>query len=223
MPQRKSKIILSYFLLLFLVGTISNINFNNIKFQKIKNIKVTGLDDNENLILLEQIKNLKLHNIFFIDEKEITNQINSNSLVEKFEIFKKYPSSLDINLEKTKLLAKINYEEKIFLIGSNGKLSKDNSSNNHLPFIFGKPDINEFLNFKKIIDRSKFSYYKIKNLYFYPSKRWDIELDDNTIIKLSKNYSEESLKLIFNFLYNQNLENIRIVDARIENQIILND
>ena len=42
----------------------------------------------------------------------------------------------------------------------------------------------EFFNIKKIIDESKISYAEIKNLYFFPSKRWDLELRDNTIIKL---------------------------------------
>ena len=67
-----------------------------------------------------------------------------------------------------------------FFIGSNGKFIKNNSLNNQLPFIFGNPTIKEFLNFKEIIDKSKFSYDEIKNLYFFPSKRWDLELKNNT-------------------------------------------
>jgi len=45
MHQRKSKKILIYFFLLFLVGSINNININNLKFQSIKNINVTGLEN----------------------------------------------------------------------------------------------------------------------------------------------------------------------------------
>ena len=114
---------------------------------------------------MEEIKSLNLKNIFFVKDKEINEIITSNSLVEKYEVFKKYPSSLIINLEKTKFLAKINSGGKIFVIGSNGKLSKSNISNIQLPFIFGNPNIEEFLEFKKIIDTSLFSYDKIKNLY----------------------------------------------------------
>ena len=35
--------------------------------------------------------------------------------------------------------------------------------------------------------------HSIQNLYFYPSKRWDIKFKDDNLIKLSKNYTTESL------------------------------
>ena len=223
MHQRKSKKILIYFFLLLLVGSINNINLNSLKLERIKNIKVLGLSNGNNLIQLQKIKNLNLGNIFFINGKDIANQINTNSLVEKYEIFKRYPSTLDIKIDKTKFLAKINVNGKIFLVGSNGKLSESYFSNNLLPFIFGKPEINDFLDFKKIIDQSEFLYTDIKNLYFFSSKRWDLELKNNIIIKLSKNHVAESLNLAFEFLHNQNFKDIKIIDVRVKNQIILND
>ena len=223
MQQRKSKKILIYLFLLFLVGSINNINFNNLKFKEIENIKVLGLGNYDNSILISQIQNLNLKNIFFINREDIKKKIKSNNLVEKYEIFKLYPSSLVINIKKTKFLAKINNKEKIFLVGSNGKFLKNNSFYNQLPFIFGKPDVSEFLEFKEIIDQSKFSYNEVKNLYYFSSKRWDLELKNNVIIKLSKDYPEESLKLAFEFLHNKDLKDIKFIDARIKNQIILND
>ena len=190
---------------------------------KIDNINVVGLNDYENVILLQKIKDLNLGNIFLINKKEIINLINQNTLVEKYNISKKYPSSLDVNIQKTKFLARINNNGKVFLVGSNGKLSKNDFSNNELPFIFGKPDINEFLNFKKIIDQSNFPYNEITNLYFFPSKRWDLELRNNRIIKLSQNFTKESLELVLEFLHDNDFKDNKIVDARIKNQIILND
>ena len=223
MHQRKSKKILIYFFLLLLVGSINNIDLDNLKFERIKDIKVVGLGINSNSILKQNIVNLDLDNIFFISEAKITNQINSNSLVEKYNIFKRYPSSLHIKIDKTKFLARMNKNGKIFILGSNGKLSKSNFSNKTLPFIFGKPEINEFLNFKKILDQSKFSYDDIKDMYFFSSKRWDLELNNSIVLKLSKNHVAESLDLAFEFLNNKNFKHIKIVDARIKNQIILND
>ena len=223
MHQRRGKKILIYFFLLFLVGSINNIKFNNLKFEAIKNINVLGLGQKDNKILFNDIKNLNLDNIFFLNGKEINNLINSNTLVENYEIFKRYPSTLDINIYKTEFLAKINYDQKILLIGSNGKFSKDDVNNNSLPFIFGKPDIQEFLNFKKIVDSSKLSYQKIKNLYFYPSKRWDIELKNNIVIKLSSNFTKDTVNFALDFLQNKNSQNIEFIDVRIKNQIITND
>ena len=161
MHQRKGKKILIYFFLLLLVGSINNIGLSNLKFKEIDNINVVGLNDYENVILLQKIKDLNLGNIFLINKKEIINLINQNTLVEKYNVSKKYPSSLDINIQKTKFLARINNNGKVFLVGSNGKLSKNDFSNNELPFIFGKPDINEFLNFKKIIGDLYTSGYRI--------------------------------------------------------------
>ena len=45
MHQRKSKKILIYFFLFLSVGSINNIYLNNFKFDKIKNIKISGLDE----------------------------------------------------------------------------------------------------------------------------------------------------------------------------------
>jgi len=218
MQQRKSKKILIYFFLLLVVGSINNISFNSLKFQNINNINITGLDIKNKLILLKDIENFNLKNIFLINKIDLKDEIESNTLVENYSIFKRYPSSIDINIEKTQILAKINKNGQIFYIGSNGKFIKNNALNNEPPFIFGNPDVFEFFKIKEIIDKSKISYTEIKNLYFFPSKRWDLELVDNTIIKLPNDNVYLALNLAIEFLSDH-----KFIDARIKNQIILND
>jgi len=217
MQQRKSKKILIYFFLLLVVGSINNINFNGLILKNI-NINVDGLDIEDELFLLKKLKNFNLNNIFLISKIDLINKIESNSLVEKYYIFKRYPSSLDVKIEKTKFLSKINKNGQIFYIGSNGKFIKNDFLNNQLPFIFGNPEVIEFFNIKEIIDKSKISYNEIKNLYFFPSKRWDLELRDNTIIKLPNEDVSRALNLAIEFL-----DDNKFIDARIENQIILDD
>ena len=124
---------------------------------------------------------------------------------------------------KTTFYAKINNEGKTFLIGSNGKLTLNKSDYSELPYIFGKPNINEFLKLKKIIDKSKFSYKQIKDLYFFPSNRWDLKLKDDILLRLPNKPTHETLNYLYEFLENFNRESLNIVDARIENQIILNE
>ena len=223
MHQQKSKKILIYFFLLFLVGSINNININNLKFQSIKNINVTGLENEDNSIISKKIKNLKLDNIYLINKKDLNTLIESNNLVEKYFIFKKYPSSLNINIDKTSFLARISKNGKIYDLGSNGKLIENKYSNNQLPFVFGNPEIIEFFNIKKIIDESQISFEEIESLYFFLSKRWDLELKNNITIKLPNDNIKESLKLASEFLHNNEFKDIKIIDARIKNQIILND
>jgi len=218
MQQRKSKKILIYFFLLLIVGSINNINLSSLKLQNINDISITGLDIKDKLNLLKQIENFNQNNIFLINKIDLADEIESNTLVENYSIFKRYPSSLDINIKKTKFLAKINKNGQIFYVGSNRKFVKNDNLNNELPFIFGNPKVIEFFNIKEIIDKSKISYSDIKNLYFFPSKRWDIELRNNTIIKLPKDNINFALNFAIEFL-----DDNKFIDARIENQIILND
>ena len=88
--------------------------------------------------------NLNLENIFLLNGNEISKIISSNSLVQNYEIFKKYPHTINIKIEKTKFLAKINNNGKISLIGSNGKFSDIKFLDKELPFVFGNPNIDEF-------------------------------------------------------------------------------
>lgn len=223
MHQRKSKQIFIYLFLLFLLGSITNTTFNNTKFLNLEKVIVSGLDEEDNRKLINKINNLKLKNIFFLNEKKIKETIETNNLIENYKISKIYPSTLDIKINKTQSLAKINKNGQILFLGSNGKFSEIISQNKKLPFIFGKPKVSEFLYFKKIIDDSKFSYDEIKNLYFFPSKRWDIELNNSIFLKLPKNDLKNTLNYIFYFLANNNLKDNTIIDARIENQIVIND
>ena len=223
MHQHKGKKILIYLFLFLIAGSINNTVLTNIRFDTIKSIQISGLNQNQNTNLLESIKELNLKNIFFLNGNEISKIISSNNLVENYEIFKKYPYALDIKIERTEFLAKINNNGKIFLIGTNGKLSDVKFSDKELPFIFGKPRIDEFIKFTNIIDQSKLSFNQVKNLYFFPSKRWDLELKNNVILKLSKDHTKLSLDQAFEILNDNNFNDIKIVDARIKNQIILND
>ena len=144
MHQRKNKKIFFYFFLLIIISSTNNISLNSFKFDKIQNIKVTGLSIDENKSILNEIKNLNLNNIFFINQNSIKNVLNLNALIENYEVKKKYPSSIEIKIDKTKFLAKINRNGKMFIIGSNGKLSSYDQQKINLPFIFGNPDIKNF-------------------------------------------------------------------------------
>ena len=223
MRQQKGKKITIYFFLFLIFCSINNVALTKIRFENIKSVQISGLNKNQNLNLLKNIENLNLKNIFFLNRNEISKIISSNSLVENYEVIKKYPYAIDIIIEKTNFLAKINNNGKIFLIGSNGKLSDEKFSDKELPFIFGKPNIDEFIKFTNIIEKSNFSLSEVKNLYFFPSKRWDLELKNNIILKLSKDHTRLSLDQAFKLLNNNKFNDIKVVDARIKNQIILND
>ena len=221
MHQRISRKIVVYLLIFFSVSSIGN--YHLISFNSFKNIQfnIVGLDDSNILNMIKNFNNLKIKNIFFLNKSKISEIIESDTLVENYSVFKKYPSNLIIQIKDTNFLAKINLNNEIYIVGSNGKLINNNYKSDNLPFIFGKPEIDEFLNFKKLIDESKFSYDQIKNLYFFPSKRWDVELNNEVLLKLSKRDIKDSLNLAFDFFNNTNFKEIKLIDARIKNQIII--
>ena len=221
MHQRTSKKIIIYFLLFISLCTVSNIELNKKNFLKIKKINIFGINNIEVSNVKNEINNLNLNNIISLNKNEISNVIDSYSIIENYKIFKKYPSTLNIEIIKTNFLAKINYDGKTYIVGSNGRLINEKFNNDHLPYIFGNPETKEFLKLKEKIDLSKFSYDQIKNFYFYPSKRWDLELKDGIRIKLSNLNIVKSLNQSFEFLNLKNLRDIKIIDLRVKNQIII--
>ena len=78
MQQRKSKIILIYFLLLIIVSSISNYSINKLKLTKIKNIQISGLEQKDNEIIINKLKYLNSKNIFYISRVKVVKLLDSN-------------------------------------------------------------------------------------------------------------------------------------------------
>ena len=222
MPHQKSKRILLYIFIFLLIGTINNKDFKNLQFPKIDQINVTGLSNEKNIKISESLEPLKIYNLFFLDRFKIDTVVGSNNFIEELTVFKKYPSSLNIKLKETNLLAYINKDGKNLYLGSNGKLIESVNKVEEAPFIFGDFKIKEFFKLKDIIDRSNFKYDEIKNLFFFPSNRWDIETHSGIVIKLSSSRLEENLKLSLQILEDMSQKKIKIIDLRQKNQVIIN-
>ena len=224
MLQRKSKKIFIYIFFFVFLGTINNQTIFNLNTFKIKNFYIIGLENNYKIELENNLLNSIKSDIFFVKKDYLRSILNSNTLIETFQVFKIYPSSLNIKIKKTNFLARLNIDGDIFLIGSNGKLTKDFllSDSEILPFIFGNPKVEEILKIFSIINRFDFKYENVKNLFFYKSGRIDLELQDNILIKLPLENLENVLKKISQLISNNEL-NKKIIDARVPNQIILYD
>ena len=222
MPQYRNKKILVYVFLFLLVGTHSNNNLRNFDFFQLNEIKVTGLSEKNNIILMKKLDFIRYKNLFFIDKLKLKEIINSYKLVEKFTVFKKYPSTLNIKITKTQFLANVKKGNNNFILGSNGKLIKSMESKEDKPFIFGKFKNKDFFELKEAIDKTNFDYSRIKNLFFFKSGRWDIETSSGLLIKLPKKDLIKSLKLVANFLEKNQRNNINKIDLRQYNQVIIN-
>ena len=153
----------------------------------------------------------------------IQDQVETVKSVEKYSIFKIYPSKLEIDIKRAQFFAITKINEKNFYIGSNGKYIEIDDVSLKFPYIFGYIDINEFLKIKKKIDKSEFNYKKIKNFFFYKSSRFDIETYDGLTIRLPKSDLENKLDLLISLLNNEIFKEKKIIDLRQKNQVIVNE
>ena len=195
----------------------------NISFPKINQIEISGLNLDERKKIESIIYDSNFKSIFHLDKQYLKKEISSINIIEQFEIFKNYPSTLKIFIEKTKILAQTKRNGFDYLIGSNGKLIENKDFVLELPFIFGDLDISEFLKLKRKIDSSLFEFSEISNLYLYKSKRWDIETHDGNLIKLPKNNVKEILNIYVQMSKEKKINKKTIIDFRQKNQIILNE
>ena len=222
MQLRLNKKIFFYIFLIIFLSTLNNKFFSEIKLKTIDKITIKGLEGKEKRELLNNLKLLDLNNIFFLNKFELIKKLEANKLIENYTVFKKYPSSLEIRINKTKFLANVIKDGKFFVLCSNGKLIETFDKKNNLPNIFGNYNKDSFFSLLKSLEKSNFELFKIKNLYFYKSGRWDIETNDNMIIKLPKKNLETSLNLTLNLMNNNQFKKIKILDLRQEKQVIIN-
>jgi cell division septal protein FtsQ len=221
MHQRTNRKIIIYLFLFAILASVNNFKYINLQLFKIDLINISGLNDTENSNLYEKITDYKKKNIFFIDNLEISKNINSNNLVEKFWVFKEYPSTININLIKTNFLGITKINNIDYLIGSNGKLiKKRNDQVIDLPFIFGSIDANDFLILKELLDKSNFEFSKIESFYYFKSNRWDIKKKEGLIIRLPSELNVNLLNNANQIIKDENFRNIEILDLRQTNQII---
>ena len=223
MPQKRNKKIFIYFFLFLILSSANNQILKKIEYPKLRNIQVLGLDTIENLEVENKLIHLKFQNLFFLSPFRIKEILDENSLIETYSVFKKFPSTIIIKIKKTKILASTYKNGFNYYIGSNGKLIKVKNRKIDKPFVFGNFTNKEFLKLKKIIDKSKLDYRNIKNIYFFNSGRWDIELFDGLLIKLPEKKFLQSINTSMDLISKNKIENIKIIDNRIEGQVILNE
>ena len=223
MPLSKDKKILIYLFLLIFFGSTNNKYFINTNFFEIKNLRLVGLDGEEKNNLLLKFEKIKKKNIFFLEKKELIKILNSNNSIESFLINKNYPSDINIEIKKTTFLANIKILDETFFVGSNKKLIKSLLDDPNLPTVYGSPSLNDFFSIYEKILKSSIKPKDIKKLYFFPSRRWDLELKDSTLIKLPINNSIKSLNNYFKIKDLPQFSNVKIFDMRITNQIIINE
>ena len=223
MHLRISKKIIIYLFFFITLVTVNNINLSSFNLPKISNLDISGLNNFEKKEFEDNLNFLKNENIVSIDKDKVLKMIYSNKIVEDLFIFKKYPSELKISVKKTNFLAITKKNNQDYYIGSNGNFILKKNISENLPFIFGDIDPKEFLKLKLHIDKSKIDFDQIKNLFFFKSKRWNIETKKGLIIKLPLNQIDLSLNILSKIMNEEQFKNKKVIDLRNNGQIIMND
>lgn len=223
MPQlidKKNKIII-YLLLLFILSTTSVkfLEIQNIYSSKVNKVNVKGLLNADNLKILDELNDLFYKNILLVNRDEIQEIMSKYNIIEEYSIKKVYPSTININIKPTKIIARLPSNNQ--LVGANGKLIVEKDNNEKLPYIFGEFNSKDFLILKNKIELSNFTFSQFKMLYFFPSNRWDILTYDDILIKLPRNNIIKSLDLAYKIIISNDLKNKNFIDLRMKNHLIL--
>ena len=158
----------------------------------------------------------------FKNRHDIQNIINSNELVDEFEVKIIYPNKISIQIKEATLLAKTLVDNKLFVFGSNKKLiDKYKTEYNYLPTIFGKFDKDYLVDLLSELEKNQFNINQINSFFFFPSKRWDIKLKNNLLIKLPQKNWKNSIKNVLSILNNDELNNFNVIDLRVNDKAIL--
>ena len=162
-------------------------------------------------------------NIFLINKKLIKKKIENLLYLENISVKKKYPSTIIINAKKTDLISVTFLDQKKYYVGNNGKLilSKNISDNKKLPIIFGKFEVNNFIELKNKLEKNGLDISKIIRYYYHKNKRWDLFFRNDIVIRLPNKELINALKLFQNFKKNNAIKPNTTIDLRIENRLIL--
>ena len=107
------------------------------------------------------------------------------------------------------------------MVGSNGKLITSEIIDESLPSIFGEFESKKFLEFQKNIENSKLKFSDFNSIFFYPSNRFDILMTSNILVKFPHNEFLKSLNLAYKIMKNDQFKNIKLIDLRNSNQVII--
>ena len=222
--DKKKKSIYIYILLFILITTFNNKNFYDKELFSSKLIfKINGLSNIDNQKLTRDLIKMNKNNIFKLDEKKLFEKITENNLVLNFLAKKNYPNKIDIKINRVTYIGKIYKNERISLIGSNGKLiNQDVNKMTDLPYFYGNFKKEDFLEFLTVINKVGLEIKDISSFYFFPTGRWDIKFKDGLLLKLPNKDLMNTLSKVMLLKNDQNFTNSKVIDLRIKNRIISN-
>ena len=208
----------TYFIIVIFLTSINNYNLYNKNIFNIDKVDVNGFSEKKNIMIKNEIKNILGKNIFLIKKnyfKKLFNRNDTKDLIIK----KVYPNKLIINFIPSKPICIILLKDRKIILGDNGKKLNIDTIEKKLPkFLVLK--ILAIFKVTNMLKLSILNYDKINEIVFFKSGRFDINLEDKTLIKFPIRYTKEIINYSSYLLNDKRFVNSKVIDLRLENKII---
>ena len=208
-----------YLLIILLLTSINNYNFYNKKIFKIDQVEVKGFLKSKNTLIKDEISYLLGMNIFFVKKSYFKKLIDRNDTKE-LVVKKVYPNKIIINFIPAKPICIILFDDNKIILGDNGKKLDIEKIEKKIPTITGSKNISNIFKVINLLWVSKLDYYKIHEIIFFQSGRFDLNLDNKTLIKFPIKYTEDIINYSSNLLNDKKFANSKVIDLRLKNKII---
>ena len=213
---------LNFFFYTSLIILLTSINNYNLKYKNtfnIKDIEVNGFSIEKNLQIKNQIKNILGKNIFFLRKEYFIKLIERND-VKETRVRKIYPNKIIVSFISAKPICVIENQSNRIILGDNGKILGIEVVKNNLPTVSGSNNIRNIFEVINLLKKSNLDYQNVKNIVFFKSGRFDIDLKNGVIIKFPLIYSKEIINYSNSLLDNDKFINSKVIDLRLKNRII---
>ena len=225
--MKAKKKIFIFLIIFFLISTFypydpkKEFNFT-FKFFDLKTITIKSKNKTFDNIVISKLKNFYGENILFIRKDSIIQALDEIQFIENINIMKKLPNELIISLDEIVPIATYEKNSDKFLISSSNKSIEiiNYEKYSYLPEVYQMQSVEEFIDFYNILEKTRFPTDLIKNYTFFKIGRWDLVLTDDTVIKLPSSKIIQALEKLNLVLKTEYLGKVKLIDLRIENQII---
>lgn len=215
-----------WLLLLLFLFLLTTFNFNNSNllnlFFKIKNVEYVKTSYVEENIKSEVIDFVLNKNLFLINKKQIKDLFSRSIWVERIEIKKKFPNQLNILITEYFPIAYFVKNNEMFIINNNFKSSviSNNINTSNLLKIENTDKEIEYKLFIQELKKHTDLYASLEEVRFIYKDRWDLKLNNGTLIKLGTYSLEEQLN---NIKIVSKKNNLKLIDLRTKDRVIISN
>lgn len=196
----------------------------NIGF-KVKDIYIEGRNNLPLELLTKEIKLNHNESIFIYSPESIKQRLENIPWIKSASVYRQLPNAFYIRIHERQPIAIWQNQKSYFLIDYDGTVIDKSNIQLHkkLPIVVGEK-APKYVH--QIIEKLKsypVIYKQLTGLVFVSERRWNLQLNGATLIKLPEKNVEESLKRMMKIIESKKIQliDIEVMDLRIDQQYII--